>query len=186
MKIWLSYAIALGLSAILSLIGWWVAALAPDGASLPVHWTLDGQPDRFAPLNVAFAIPPIGLICAAGFMHFAAYRDARKANSTVSSTLFWCANVAIWVTLSALSIAFFTLSLGYFIPLSALSFTLIGLDMLLIGYGLTRARQSAGRWFLWLGIVIIAFGWVLPARLAMAVIMLGVLGIAIGTTRSPR
>lgn len=87
----------LGLSA-------WIAPSIPDGAQLPVHWNLEGVPDRFgSKWEALLALPAVALALTAIFLllpHF----DPRRKNLEQSAKLWNAAAIGVVLMMGGLHV----------------------------------------------------------------------------------
>jgi uncharacterized membrane protein len=124
----------------------WIWPSLPDDARLPVHWNLDGEPDRYgSKVEALLAMPAIALLLTIVFLVLP-YFDPRRKNLQQSAKLWNAAAIGTVLLIAAIH-AFLVLSaIGQPVDVkSVLLPGIAGLFILLGNYlGKTRSNWFAG------------------------------------------
>jgi uncharacterized membrane protein len=180
----------------------WVWQTIPDGARLPVHWGIDGQPDRFgSKVEALVALPVIAVLLTLLFVGLP-YIDPRRRNLDASSKL-WNAAAIGGVALLAyvhmlmvLSATGRAIDMGdYLIPAISILFIVIGNYLpktrsnwfagvrtpwsMSSEYSWTKTHRLASRLFMGSGILSIAVWLIAGTKIAMFVFAGTILATAV-------
>lgn len=195
---------------VMAVAGW----LGTDADTrIPVHWGIDGQPDRWGGRLEAFFLLPaimIGVSLAFAILPAIDPRGRNLARSRVVLNTAWSGTLALLLVLEAAMLAF---GLGWvdadgtrFMP--GLSLTAVGILFILLGNVLGKARPNwfvgirtpwtlssdlawdkthrlVGRLMVLAGLILLAGVWFLPARLQFGLALIaGLAPAVIGTAYS--
>lgn len=192
--------------AIMTGLGLWGYSHAPAGAEFPVHWGIDGRPDRYGgPLEAFFAMAAVGLLITA-ILAVIPLLDTRGDNIRRSEPFYLTVWMAMLWFFTVLQGAMTLSALGY-LDMGGASFMRIGgtgLGVLLavIGNVMGKARPNwfagvrtpwtlssdlswdkthrlTGRLFVLVGALGAVGAWLLPVALIMPAIIAGVLAASI-------
>ena len=178
----------------------WAWGRIPDGAQIPIHWGLDGQPNGWAPKWVGLLLTPgLGVVLGGVFLTIPRF-DPRREH-LVASTRAWVAITgAAMLLLLAVHVLVIALTLGAKIDLGRLLGVGMGLMFVVIGNFLgktrsnwfmgirtpwtlsserswTRTHRLGGRLFIALGLLSVVLGLLASAEVVFYAILPG-LGIA--------
>jgi uncharacterized membrane protein len=179
----------------------WAWGQIPDGAQIPIHWGLDGQPNGWAPKWVGLLLTPgLGVVLGGVFLTIPRF-DPRREH-LVASTPAWVAITgAAMLLLLAVHVLVIALTLGAKIDLGRLLGVGMGLMFAVIGNFLGKTRSNwfmgirtpwtlsserswtlthrlGGRLFIALGLLSVVLGLLTNAELVFYVVLPG---LAIGT-----
>lgn len=123
----------------------WAWGQIPDGAQIPIHWGLDGQPNGWAPKWVGLLMTPgLGVVLGGVFLTIPRF-DPRREH-LVASTQAWVAITgSAMLLLLAVHVLVIALTLGATIDMGRLLGVGIGLLFAVIGNFLGKTRSN---WFM--------------------------------------
>ncbi|MEM8825941.1 MAG: SdpI family protein [Pseudomonadota bacterium] len=174
-------------------------ALVPGGASIPVHYDINGVADRFAgPMEAFLMLPACGAFVMIVTV-IAVRAEPRKANLERGRTVLSATITAAMLLLGAIHVATVATALGYEVDIPALVTLGVALIFVITGNLMPKTRPNftvgvrtrwtleserswrlthlwAGRAFVALGIATLAASLIAP-KVAMLVIILGTLGL---------
>ena len=130
--------------AIIIMLGFsaWAWPQIPDGARVPIHWGLDGQPNGWAPKWVALLISPaIGAVLAIVFGVIPMI-EPRRSNLARSSGFYLTAWAGAMVVLAVVHIVAVSLALGATVDIGRVVAIVVGLLYLVIGNFLPKTRSN--------------------------------------------
>jgi len=181
----------------------WAWLQLPGDASIPVHWGVDGQPDRYGGKWEGLLLMPLIFVGISVLFAFIPRIDPRRGNILNSQGAYqavWWAMLIFFAGLHAtliLNILGYNVSVGRFVPVG------IGLMFLVIGRYMGRIRSNflfgirtpwtltselswqkthrlGGRLFMLLGLLLIAAGLLPPSARWFGLLMGGVLLMVAG------
>lgn len=125
-------------------LSFWVWPSIADNAQLPVHWNLDGEPDRFgSKLEALLAMPLVAAVLTVLFVVLP-YFDPRRKNLERSAKLWNAAAIGVVLMIAGLHVF---LVLGATDQVSDIkSFLVVGLSALFIVLG-NYLGKSRPNWF---------------------------------------
>jgi uncharacterized membrane protein len=118
-----------------------VGASLPVDAQLPVHWGLDGQPDRFGDKWTALLLPAIMPGGVSLLFWFLPALEPRKAGLERSQGLYLAGWVGLLLVGSAVELAVVSVALGWDIQVNRLICLAVGAMLVLIGNQLGKSRS---------------------------------------------
>lgn len=127
---------------IMAAISFYGNSAIADGAQVPVHWGMSGEPDRFA--SKAFALwlmPSIGVLISLVFM-VVPIIEPRRRHLLDSSRLFltaWAGTMAIMTLAHAVTIF---VGAGFDLPVAPVVLAAVSLLLVVIGNVLGKSRSS--------------------------------------------
>lgn len=187
--------VMLALSAVL-----WV--MVPEHARIPLHWTIDGSPDRFGgKLEAALTTPAIALFLF-GILALAPYFEPRRRHLLQSGRAFGAIWVSLAIFLTALHLGIVLIALGVDFALHSLAAALVGALFLVIGNYMGKMRSTfvlgirtpwtlssdrvwdrthrlGGRLFMLAGAIAIVLALFVEGRLGLWAVLVGGIGSAL-------
>ena len=126
----------------MGIAGAWAWAQLPDGAEVPIHWGIDGNPDDWADKSIAlFSMPALGLGLIGLFLVIPVI-EPRRANLERSRTAYH----SIWlVTLGVLGlvqVGIVAFALGVELDMTRLIIVGVGVMFVIIGNVMGKLRSS--------------------------------------------
>jgi uncharacterized membrane protein len=119
----------------------WVAGQVPDGASLPVHWDANGNPNGFAGKWTALLMPA-GITAAVSLLfYFLPAIEPREAHLQKSLGLIIAAWTGILLVMSIIELMAVAGALHWALPVQSLMLVGVGLMFVLIGNQLGKSRS---------------------------------------------
>ena len=114
----------------------------PDDARIPVHWGIDGTPDRFGgKLEAALTTPGIALLLFA-ILALAPHFEPRRRHLLQSARAFAAIWIALAILLTGIHIGIVLIGLGVDLALHAVVAAFIGALFLVIGNYLGKTRST--------------------------------------------
>ncbi len=184
--------------------GVWTLTQIPADAQIPVHWSLDGRPDGFAPAWLGlFGMPTV----AAGALILLALiprLEPRRTNLERSFTAYVSVGIAIVAVIGLLQVGVVAGAIGRPVDVTSLALVGVGLLFVLLGNFLgktrsnwtmgirtpwtlgserswTRTHRLGGFVFIGIGLAVILSTAVLGAQVALwimlALVAIGVVGV---------
>lgn len=184
------------------LLGFWLLSRLPD--RVPVHWNVEGQPDRYgSPFEGALLVP----VMATAILLLLAYLprlDPRRANYETFRGAYVALATGIVVFMVAIQVLLGAQYLGARVDLGRLIPAAVGIGFMGIGLVLPRLRPNwfagirtpwtleddrvwevthrfAGRLFVVAGVVATVAGLLVPTRMLVWVLMVPILAAALGS-----
>jgi uncharacterized membrane protein len=124
------------------LLALWGLAVVGVGASVPVHWDINGVPDGYASAIVSFAIMPlttIGLLVLFGLIPRI---EPRRANLERSANAYRTTAVAVILLLGGMQVAIVLAGVGRAVPVGILIGVGIGVLFVVLGNVMTTVRSN--------------------------------------------
>jgi uncharacterized membrane protein len=124
----------------------WIWPSIPDDARLPVHWNLDGEPDRYgSKVEALLAMPIVALVLTAVFLVLP-YFEPRRRNLEQSAKLWNAAAIGTALLIAAIHVFLVLSAIGQPVDLKVILLpAAAGLFILLGNYlGKTRSNWFAG------------------------------------------
>jgi len=118
-----------------------VGVSLPADAQLPVHWGLDGQPDRFSDKWTALLLPGIMTGGVSLLFWFLPALEPRKAGLERSRGLYLAGWVGLLLVGSAVELAVVSVALGWDVQVNRLICLAVGAMLVLIGNQLGKSRS---------------------------------------------
>jgi uncharacterized membrane protein len=118
-----------------------VGASLPADAQLPVHWGLDGQPDRFSDKWTALLLPAIMTGGVSLLFWFLPALEPRKEGLERSRGLYLAGWVGLLLVGSAVELAVVSVALGWDVQVNRLICLAVGAMLVLIGNQLGKSRS---------------------------------------------
>ena len=114
--------------AILVMLGFsaWAWPQIPDGARVPIHWGLDGQPNGWAPKWVALLISPAIAAVVAIVLGVIPAIEPRRSNLARSSSFYLTAWAGAMIVLAVVHIVAVAVALGATIDIGRVVAILVG------------------------------------------------------------
>lgn len=116
-------------------------------AELPVHWNLEGEPDRWAGQLRGALMLPVGALVMWAVLMFLPRVDPRRANYAKFSGTYQLIVTSLVVVAVAIHIAVLASAIGWPVPMQRVIPALVGALFIVLGNALPRARSN---W--WFGI----------------------------------
>lgn len=136
------------LVAILLVIGvtWLVSLLALPWApaSIPVHWGIDGQPDRYASSVVGLLQVPVIMSVLALVLRFIPRIDPQRANYSSFAPTYGYIQLAIMLFLAVLQSAIIAIAFGWLLDMSFVMLVICGALFAALGNVMGKLRPN---WF---------------------------------------
>jgi uncharacterized membrane protein len=125
----------------LVLSGWaWMEL--PPGAEIPVHWGIDGRPDRFAPKEIGLlGLPAIALLTTALFVAIPRF-EPRRGHLERSATAYRATAIAVVALLALVHAGAVLAAIGRPVDVAALAVVGIGVMLVVIGNYLGKVRST--------------------------------------------
>lgn len=180
-----------------------VGSSVPPDLRLPIHWGIDGEPDRFSGKWTALLLPP-GLTAGVALLfYFLPALEPRRQGFERSQGLYLWGWVALLLMGSVIELALVSLALHWPVPANRLIVAGLGAMLILIGNQLGKSRSMyliglrtpwtlasedvwirthrlAGKLMVGGGIVMIAAAALPLPSGPLAAVMLGVIAVAAG------
>jgi uncharacterized membrane protein len=200
------YLITAGLLAVAMLaVSGWAWGQIPDGAQVPIHWGIDGQPNGWAPKPFALFGLPLLSVGLALLLAFAPRVDPRYANLRRSATAYWAIAYAALGLLAVVHVAAVLIATGRNLNIGLIVSVAIGVLFVIIGnflgktrsswiFGIrtpwtlsserswTRTHRLGGYLFVALGVLVVVVALIGPAWLDVAVLLGGVAVVVLTLT----
>jgi uncharacterized membrane protein len=200
------YLITAGLLAVAMLaVSSWAWGQIPDGAHVPIHWGIDGQPNGWAPKPFALFGLPLLSVGLALLLAFAPRVDPRYANLRRSATAYWAIAYAALGLLAVVHVAAVLIATGRNLNIGLIVSVAIGVLFVIIGnflgktrsswiFGIrtpwtlsserswTRTHRLGGYLFVALGVLVVVVALIGPAWLDVAVLLGGVAVVVLTLT----
>ncbi|HEY0147582.1 MAG TPA: SdpI family protein [Allosphingosinicella sp.] len=125
----------------IALVGLAVAASLPADAQLPVHWGLDGQPDRFSDKWTALLLPALMTGGVSLLLWFLPSLEPRRQGLERSQGLYLAGWIGLLLVGSAIQLAVVSVALGWDVPVNRLISLAVGAMLVLIGNHLGKSRS---------------------------------------------
>jgi uncharacterized membrane protein len=129
------------LAAAMAVIGVAVALHSPANLQLPIHWSLGGEPDRFASKWVALLVPAVVTSVVAAFFWFLPALEPRSRNLERSRGLYLAAWAALLVVMIAVETITLSAALHWGLRVFGIMTAAIGVTFVLIGNQLGKSRS---------------------------------------------
>jgi len=123
---------------VLSLYGW---SAIPEGAQIPIHWGIDGQPDNFAGKTFALSVMPLMTLAMAFLLKALPHLEPRKKHLERSPKLVGATWIGLNLVLWSAHITVVGTGLGYDINTLLLLSVSLGLMMMLIGNYAAKSKS---------------------------------------------
>lgn len=136
----------LGIASLLLLLAMLGVAFAvgsglPDDVRLPVHWGLDGEPDRFGGKWEALLMPAGMTTILSLLFHFLPALEPRREGLARSQGLYLWGWLALLLVSVAIQLMVVSTALGWGIPANRLVTGAVGVMLVLIGNQLGKSRS---------------------------------------------
>jgi uncharacterized membrane protein len=118
-----------------------VGAFLPADAQLPVHWGLDGRPDRFSGKWIALLLPAIMTGGVSLLFWFLPSLEPRKQGLERSQGLYLAGWIGLLLVGGAVQLAVVSVALGWDVPVNRLICLAVGAMLVLIGNQLGKSRS---------------------------------------------
>jgi uncharacterized membrane protein len=118
-----------------------VGASLPADAQLPIHWGLDGRPDRFSDKWTALLLPAIMTGGVSLLFWFLPSIEPRKEGFERSQGLYLAGWIGLLLVGSAVQLAVVSVALGWDIQVNRLICLALGAMLVLIGNQLGKSRS---------------------------------------------
>lgn len=120
----------------------WAWPQIPDGAQLPIHWGIDGQPNGFAPKWQGLLMLPALTAGIALVLAFAPRVDPRAGNIQRSATAYWAIAVAALVLMVVVHVAAVLAATGRAVNIGMIVSLAVGGLFVVVGNFLGKTRSS--------------------------------------------
>lgn len=114
----------------------------PDGTRVPVHWGIDGQPDRYGGKAEGLLLAPGIALSLCLLFSIVPYIEPRRKNLLQSGGIFATIWVAMLVFLGGLHTALVANTLGYSVDIGTVVPMGVGALFVVIGYALRGVRSN--------------------------------------------
>jgi uncharacterized membrane protein len=118
-----------------------VALGLPDDVQLPVHWGLNGEPDRFAGKWTALMMPPLMVAGVSLLFYFLPALEPRKEGLERSQGLYLWGWIALLLVGAAIELATVSVALDWGLPVHRVVTGAVGATLVLIGNQLGKSRS---------------------------------------------
>jgi uncharacterized membrane protein len=118
-----------------------VAFGLPDDAQLPVHWGMNGEPDRFAGKWTALLMPPLMVAGVSLLFYFLPALEPRKEGLERSQGLYLWGWIALLLVGAAIELATVSVALDWGLPVHRVVTGAVGATLVLIGNQLGKSRS---------------------------------------------
>ena len=133
--------VSLVLVIVMVAIAVWVAGQVPDGASLPIHWDANGNPNGFAGKWTALLMPA-GITAAVSLLfYFLPVIEPRESHLQKSKGLVIAAWAGILLVMMIVELMAVAGALHWALPVQSLMLVGVGLMFVLIGNQLGKSRS---------------------------------------------
>lgn len=120
----------------------WAWPQIPDGAQVPIHWGIDGQPNGFAPKWQGLLMLPALTAGIALVLAFAPRVDPRAGNIQRSATAYWAIAVAALVLMVVVHVAAVLAATGRAVNIGMIVSLAVGGLFVVVGNFLGKTRSS--------------------------------------------
>lgn len=169
--------------ALTSIFSAYVIGASPSGIEIPVHWNIDGEPDRYGSVYEAMLVGPAVMLLILTVMSVLKYIEPRQENLKKSDTARgWIALATVLLMLIITAANYFIIQ-GYEVPMVRVVFSGIGFMFMILGNFFQKIRSNfflglrtpwtlssdevwrqthrlAGRLFMVVGAVLVPIAWV--------------------------
>jgi uncharacterized membrane protein len=118
-----------------------VGSIVPDGVRLPIHWGIDGQPDRFAGKWPALLLPPAIVAAVSLLFWFLPALEPRREGLKRSQGLYLWGWLALLLMGGVIELVTVSAALGWDLPVNHLVAGGMGAVLVLIGNQLGKSRS---------------------------------------------
>jgi uncharacterized membrane protein len=190
----------LGAMAILSAWAW---GQLPDGASIPIHWGIDGQPNGFAPKEIGLLMLPVVVVGIAVLLTVIPRIEPRRANLERSGKAYGATWIGVVTLLGAIHVLIVAVALGARLDVGRLVLIAVGALFVLVGNYLptirpnylmgirtpwtltsdlswVRTHRVGGRLFVIEGLAFVLLGLLGVTPLVLAVAVIGAVAVMVG------
>lgn len=127
------------LSAIVSAI---VFVQIPDGVQVPLHWGIDGTPDRYGPAWQGLFMPPAVMAFVLGIFSILKWIEPRQENLQKSMRARGGIALAVVLMMLVLQAGTISIALGNEVPMVRLVLFAVGLMLMVMGNFLGKTRSN--------------------------------------------
>lgn len=127
------------LSLIVSLI---VLQQVPQGVELPLHWGIDGQPDRFGPAWEGLFMPPVIMALVLGVFSILKWIEPRQENLKKSNRARGGIAMGVVLMMLVLQAGTVAMAFGHDVPMVRLVLFGVGLMLIVMGNFLGKTRSN--------------------------------------------
>ncbi len=186
---------------VFSLWGW---IMIPEGEKMPVHWDIDGEPDRYGSKFEGLFLIPLILLGVSILFVFIPYLEPRQLHLVHSHKAYLIICLSIMAFMTLIHITVVINGVGYALNVSTIVITCIGLLMIVIGNYLGKIRSNffmgirtpwtlsserswnkthrlGGKLFFAFGVLLILGAWILPKVYTFWIVIGGVLLLTVIT-----
>jgi len=125
----------------LALTAWAWSALPADG-SIPVHWGLDGRPDRYGGKGEALLVTPIMAVVLTAVLAFVPRFESRKQNLAASGSAFATIWIAVIAFMAVMEVVLVAAAMGRAVDMLVIFPVAIGALFAVIGAQMGRTRSN--------------------------------------------
>lgn len=174
----------------------WAWGQIPDGAEIPIHWGLDGQPNGYAPKAIGLLILPAMVAAVAAIFAAIPRFEPRRANLERSVKPYGAMWIAVVTLLGLIHLLTVGVALGAQLDVARLALLGVGAVFVVIGNYLPKVRPNylmgirtpwtlasdlswvkthrvGGRVFVLEGLLLMAIGLILPNPVVLAAAVIG-------------
>jgi len=120
----------------------WAWPQIPDGARVPIHWGIDGQPNGWAPKWVALLITPGIAAVVAIVLGVIPAIEPRRSNLARSGKFYLTTWVGALLLLAAIHVVAISVALGAALDMGRITGIAVGLLFIVMGNFLPKARSN--------------------------------------------
>ena len=120
----------------------WGLAQVGFGATVPIHWDLNGNPDAFAPAIVAFLIGPAITLGVLAVLALVPRIEPRRENLRRSASAYRTTVIATTVFLAAIQVVTVMAGVGMDVPIGGVVGAGVGTLLAVIGNVMTTVRST--------------------------------------------
>ena len=136
------YAIAGILVALELALSAWGLALVGATATVPIHWSVSGEPDGYAPAWVAFLVGPVVTAAIVGLMALIPRIEPRRENLRRSANAYRTIALAVVVFMGVIHAVTVLSGVGVDVPVGVVVGGGVGVVFVIIGNVLTTVRST--------------------------------------------
>jgi uncharacterized membrane protein len=122
----------------------WAWDQIPDGAQVPIHFTLTGEPDRFGSKLEALSAMPTVLVVMTLLLYVLPWLDPRRANIEASAKFWNAIAICVSVMLAYIHVLLALAATGIVIPTASAVVPAINILFIVLGNYLSKTRSN---WF---------------------------------------
>ena len=132
---WVIFAITAAISA-------YYIGTAPAGIEIPIHWGIDGSPDRMGSVTEGMLMPPAVMLLILAVMSALKWFEPRKENLLRSNTARGWIALSVILLMMVIEVGNIAILNGYEAPMVRLVFFGVGLMLMVMGNFFSKVRSN--------------------------------------------